>query len=296
MAAVRLSFTWFGVRKSLTNEQKAVAAESFGAAGDFLSAGKKLLDNRHPAYRAVTTLRSQTVSWWKGCTLPFPEPGIRLIRQDRIENFDSEMKRLKDKLDRAVINLDDHFSELKAAAQQRLGRLYHAQDYPESLRGLFAVAWDFPSVEPPDYLQDVHPGLFEQERARAAARFEEAVQLAEQAFFEEFRKVVGHLCERLEGVDGERKVFRDSAVDNLHDFFERFKELNVRSNEDLDALVRQAQDVVRGIVPQDLRDRDALRWSVAEEMSSVRKALDSMMVDRPRRRILRTPQPAVAAS
>jgi hypothetical protein len=296
MAAVRLSFTWFGVRKSLTSEQKAVAAESFGAAGDFLSAGKKLLDNRHPAYRAVTMLRSQAVSWWKGCTLPFPEPGIRLIRQDRIENFDSEMKKLKEKLDRAVVNLDDHFSELKAAAQHRLGRLYHAHDYPESLRGLFAVAWDFPSVEPPDYLQDVHPGLFEQERARAAARFEEAVQLAEQAFFEEFRKVVGHLCERLEGVDGERKVFRDSAVDNLHDFFERFKELNVRSNEDLDALVRQAQDVIRGIVPQDLRDRDALRWSVAEEMSSVRKALDSMMVDRPRRRILRMPQPATAAS
>ena len=31
MAAVRLSFTWLGVRKSLTTAQKAQAAESFGA-------------------------------------------------------------------------------------------------------------------------------------------------------------------------------------------------------------------------------------------------------------------------
>ena len=31
MAAVRLSFMWFGVRKSLSAEQKAEAADSFGA-------------------------------------------------------------------------------------------------------------------------------------------------------------------------------------------------------------------------------------------------------------------------
>ncbi len=43
-AAVRGSFTWFGVRKSLNSEQKAQAAESFGAEGQYLSAAKKLLD------------------------------------------------------------------------------------------------------------------------------------------------------------------------------------------------------------------------------------------------------------
>ena len=43
MAAVRISFMWFGTRKTLTAEQKAQAAESFGAEGQFLSAGKKLL-------------------------------------------------------------------------------------------------------------------------------------------------------------------------------------------------------------------------------------------------------------
>jgi hypothetical protein len=44
MAAVRVSINWFGTRKTLTAEQKSQAAESFGAEGTFLSAGKKLLD------------------------------------------------------------------------------------------------------------------------------------------------------------------------------------------------------------------------------------------------------------
>src|SRR5436853_4178237 len=76
MAAVRLSFTWLGVRKTLTPAQKALAAESFGAEGEYLSAGKKLLDTKHPAFRAVTALRGRVQSVWRGMTLPFPEPGL----------------------------------------------------------------------------------------------------------------------------------------------------------------------------------------------------------------------------
>ena len=68
MAAARLSFTWFGVRQSLTPAQKALAAESFGAEGEYLSAGKKLIDTKHPAFRAVTAIRGRVQSVWKGMT------------------------------------------------------------------------------------------------------------------------------------------------------------------------------------------------------------------------------------
>jgi len=43
---VRVAFCWFGVRKTLTPEQKAQAAGTFGAEGQYLSAGKRLLDTR----------------------------------------------------------------------------------------------------------------------------------------------------------------------------------------------------------------------------------------------------------
>ena len=87
MAAVRLSFTWFGVQKSLTAAQKAQAAEAFDAEGSFLSATKKLIDTKHHAFRAVTAVRGKIESFWKAQTLPFPEPGVRLIKQDEVEAF-----------------------------------------------------------------------------------------------------------------------------------------------------------------------------------------------------------------
>jgi hypothetical protein len=40
---------------------------------------------------------------------------------------------------------------------QRLGRLYNQLDYPHTLRELFQVAWDFPSVEAPPYLEQLSP-------------------------------------------------------------------------------------------------------------------------------------------
>src|SRR5471032_1339242 len=130
MAAVRVSFTWFGVRKSLTPAQKALAAESFGAEGEYLSAGKKLLDTKHPAFRAVTAIRGRVQSVWKGMTLPYPEPGLRLLRRDQIERFDSLMTDLRMELADEVANLDAHFAEMKTTARNRLGRLFNSDDYP----------------------------------------------------------------------------------------------------------------------------------------------------------------------
>jgi hypothetical protein len=291
MAAVRVSIKWLGVRKTLTPEQKNQAADAFGAEGGFLSAGKKLLDTSHPAFKAVTAVRGRVTALWRASSLPYPEPGVRLIRQDRIDAFNTQMQQFREELDEAVERLDGHYSDLKAAARQRLGRLFNAADYPESLDGLFAIEWDFPSVEPPDYLRQLNPELYQQECQRVQQRFDEAVRLAEQTFTEELAKLVSHLTERLSGQDdGRAKIFRDSIVENLHEFFERFRTLNVRSNAQLDQLVADAQRTIRGIEPQALRDDVGLRQHVATEMSRVQSVLDGLLIDRPRRNILRKPK------
>ena len=288
MAAVRVSLSWFGTRKSLNAEQKAEAAEPFNAEAKFLSAGKKLLDTTHPAYKAVTAVRGKVIAYWKSMSLPYPEPGIRLIKQDRIEEFASKMREFQDELAEAVQALDRQYHELKTTARQRLGSLYNSSDYPASLEGLFSLSFDFPSVQPPDYLQQLNPELYQQECQRVQQRFDEAVRLAEEAFTAELAKLVSHLTERLSGQeDGRQKIFRDSAIENLTEFFGRFRELNVRSSEQLDQLVGQAQRVIRGVEPQDLRDNARLRQHVATEMSRVQSVLDGMLVDRPRRNILR---------
>jgi hypothetical protein len=287
-AAVRVMLRWWGVHRALTPQQREELGAATSADSRFLTAGKKLIDVRHEAFRKLTSIRTRLGCFWRGITLPYTETGVRLIRQSDVESFVHTMEGFREELTSAEAELDAVYEEVKADARKRLGRLYNPGDYPTEIRDLFRVDWDFPSVEPPNYLMRIAPEIYEEERRRVAARFDEAVRLAEQAFATEFTRLLSHLTSRLaNGEDGQRQIFRDSAVKNLTSFFDRFAELNVRSNPELDALIEKARDLVHGVSPQDLRDSDALRQHVAAEMARVQTQVEGMVTDAPRRRLVR---------
>jgi hypothetical protein len=114
-------------------------------------------------------VRTRAVKYWKELSLPYPEPGLRLIRQDAIEPFDAQMTAFRGELNEAVTALNRRYEALQAAARQRLGSLFNSADYPISLEGLLKIEWDFPSVDPPNYLQELSPDLYRQECERVTA-------------------------------------------------------------------------------------------------------------------------------
>ncbi len=150
MAAVRLSFTWFGVRRSLSAEQKEQAADSFGAEGAYLSAAKKLIDTSHHAYKAVTAIRGR-----ERTVLAFAEFAVSRARDStdspgRPRHVRCPANHDAGRVGRSGRESQRAFDELKQAARDRLGRLFNRADYPESLIGLFRIEHDYPSVEPPN--------------------------------------------------------------------------------------------------------------------------------------------------
>lgn len=286
--ACRVKFKWFGTNKSLTPDQKSRAAESFGAEGAAISAAKRLIDTKHECYRALTSVKNQINRFWRESSLPYPEPGIRLIPNDSVDSFNSTLLTFKEQLETAIAVLDEHYWELKEAARTRLGSLFNCDDYPSSLTSEFEVSWSFPTVNAPDYLRRLSPEIYRRECERVRTQFSNAVQLAEQMFQGELAELVDHLAERLSVDDnGKQKTFRDSTITNLQSFFNRFRQLNIGSNEELDELVEQAQSVLRGVSPQGLRDNESLRRQIATQLSTVQASLDGLLVDRPRRNILR---------
>ena len=288
MAAVRLAFTWLGVRKTLAPEQRTTAARAFHADRELLSASKLILDLKHPAYRAVAAVRSEASGYWRTVTLPFPDAGIRLLPQNSLGMFASTMQTYRERLQESARELSSQYDTIKSEAQRRLGTLFNASDYPTTLDGLFDLEVSYPTIDPPNYLMALHPDVYQAEQARVRERFESAVELAEQAFATELQRLTAHLAERLTGLhDGQPKVFRDSAVENLREFFERFRRLNIRSSPELDMLVEEAQQVITGIEPQQLRDSVRLRQMVARDFEQIQASVGGMLVDRPRRNILR---------
>ena len=56
----------------------------FNTEGAYVSTAKKLIETAHPAFKKVTGVKNQAVQFWRGISLPNPEPGLRLIWQDAI--------------------------------------------------------------------------------------------------------------------------------------------------------------------------------------------------------------------
>ncbi|MAT14400.1 MAG: hypothetical protein CMJ46_03930 [Planctomyces sp.] len=290
MGAIRLSVHWLGTSKALPASQQAEAAATFGANRDFFSARKKLIDTRHPAYRKVTSIRNRIVSLWKGMTVPYPDPGLRLIRRTQIELFETAFHQLQQELEEAVQQLEREFEELKGNARERLGELFNETDYPDSLDHLFGIDVEYPNVSPPNYLQQINPELYEEQCRRIEARFDEALELAEESFLQEFQQLIAHLSERLSGEsDGRPKVFRDSALTNLTEFLQRFRQLNIRSNAQLDELVEEVHQLTRGVAPDRLRQDRAVRDTIREQLRHVGEVLEDQLELRPRRQINRSP-------
>ena len=289
--ASKLQLKWLGVTRSLTADQMASLVDGSEVDSKMIRASKRLLDSAHPTMKLLANIRNRMLGTWRGLTLPFVEAGVRLIPRQLVGEFEARMSMLKDELASAVDELEQEWPSLKEAAAARLGAFYNSDDYPDNLEELFVVSWSYPETSVPTYLMAIDPSLYHREQRRISERFDRAVELAEQAVTEEFASMVSHLAERLtDDGTGERKVFRDSAVENLREFFGRFRQLPLQggSADQLENLINQVQGVLGGISPRSLRESGGLRQEIATELGRVETALQTMMVDRPRRRIIRS--------
>lgn len=292
--ACRLKITWFGTTRALSHDQIKQAAESFDADQNMLSARKKLINTRTAAWRSVSKIKTHAVGFWKKWTTPYPEPGLRLIRKQDIEFFDATMQQYQNELHEAVKELEQNYFQIRNQAEEDLGSLFNAEDYPPSLQGQFGFTWEFPSVEPPIDLATIAPAIYENEVKKAQVKLQEAITLAEQAFISEFAQLVQHLQERLT-TNGEKKVFRDSAINNMQEFFGRFKKLNINSNADLDKLVQDACVLMEGITPKMLRKSEELKADIAKNLNQVSQQLEGMIIKAPRRKLIMPQDQEVAA-
>lgn len=287
MGAVKLSFSWLGTQRKLSDAQTQQAANTFEASTELLTASKRLIDTKNTTYRELTAIKSQAASYWRSMTLPYPQEGVRLIKQSDIAAFEAKMCEFRDSLAAAAAKLQLEYETLKDAARVKLGALYNPQDYPPSLEGVFGITWEYPPVEAPNYLVTFNPELYAQEQRRVQNRFESAVMLAEEAFAEKLEELVSHLIERLtDAPDGTKKTFKASAIENFREFYENFQRMNVRSNEELERLIRQASDLVGGVDVKELRTNDSVRQNLSAQMSEVKTALDALVTNAPRRRIM----------
>src|SRR5207302_2361845 len=133
-------------------------------------------------------------------------------------------------------------------AARRLRGLYNPADYPpvEDVAREFGFSWQYVSFGVPDQLKAISAEVWEQEREKAAQRMADASAEIQVVLRESMAKLVQHMTDRLkEGPDGNPLRFKGTTVSNLVEFLTNFEFRNVTDDNELQALVMQARELLK---------------------------------------------------
>lgn len=284
--AVRLRVNRWGVKRALDDPQNMRAANEFDALSEMVSASKKLINTKHPSYKAVNKAINKARQYWVSMTVPYPDDGMRLLRCDRVTEFEYGLDQIREELRQALDDFESDFWKIKNQARHELGDLFCENDYPANVVDLFKINHEYNDVNPAKHLMELHPEIYAREQARVRQRFEQAIEMAESAFIEELNGLLEHCIERLTDADasGKPKKFNDSLIGNFREFVDRFAKLDVKSNNDLSKVVNQLKAITAGTSPDLLRRSNGFREAFREHMEVAKQAINGMIVDRPKRR------------
>ena len=276
---VQLSVSiWGGVKK--IDERKA--KEALGS--EWAKARKSLVDPE--ALKEIGKVRNAARNYLRGMSLPFPIHGVSFVGFGAISKIDEKLKEFEEGFKGESEKFFGEYEEAIKKAREMLGDLFDLTDYPGDIRPFFDFEWRFITLQSPGQNSLIDPELVEREKKKFIDTMERAREMGVLALREEFRGILKSCVERLsDGVEGKKKIFRDSMIGNFFDFFETFKSRNIFQDESLKVLCEQAEGILRGVDVESLREDDGLRKVVKMSMEGIEGVLEKAIEEMPGRKL-----------
>lgn len=250
---------------SLQTNQDHKADENAGRYNKRLFGGrpKELVALGRAYGRLRDVHREQTLAW--------SDEGWRILPTANYFEYTAKIRELIEEFDAAVATFVAEYDRLCAEAQDKLGDMYNADDYPavETVRRKYAAHIEY---APLPLGGDLRIDLPKEEAARAAKEIDDRLQAsvkdAVAEAWERLRTAVSRLHER---IDGDAKGLRESVVANVRDTAELLSRLNVTGDKELE---RVRETTLRDLGTLDvtgLRKDDAVREDAFAKADAILK-------------------------
>jgi len=279
--SVKLSCNKLGNAKTEKGEIKERFVTEIEAESNLISIRKTLIDPKCPELQACLALERSVVEYWKSISMPTPEPGYRIMRQNKYREFCDYVAQQNQALKELAEKLEIEMPLIKERSKAQLGQGFQEDDYPVTVADKFYFQLFTHILEIPDTLEEE---LRQHEKQKVDAILELTVGAAEQAFVIGMQKVVTELLERLApGPDGKTNRLTDATITHILDFIEKFRVLNFRSNPDLEKIMDDAEEIL-GL---DLDMADAIRRDkgfkneIKSKFDTISERLSSLVVGVP---------------
>lgn len=266
---VRIRFKWIGMRRQVNYSAIQDFVQTHAVSDpSVLIVEKQMLPTDNSAYKGVVKVRNSIRRDWLKLSLPCMDYGVRLIRKEDNEKFQSIMQNHHKAFIEAVAALDAEWGNIKEEMRNKLGDLFREEDYIIVPSEVMRFYWEYVNMTLPDSLKEE---VYKQELEKFREKADATLALIRLSFVEEFSNLVNNLMDRLstDPNTGKVKRFKKATVDNLKEFLQRFKELNCTEDEQLTELLAKAEQVISGVSADMLREDVAVRDQVRAEFGKI---------------------------
>ena len=262
---------------SATKQDRTISNEVTTAKNADESAGryvKHLLAN-HPKHKAIVNYRQTIYNWlqrrtyrWNNSQELLPSIDIPKFKQEYQEHDLAFLSLIDD----FIVGYDSIVSDM--AFKQ--GTMFNRNDYPtaEQVRKKFGLQLYISEVPMNDFrcniAQDIADDLFNT-YSKQTEDIINSIQSQQAERFIDVMESISHCC----GVDDlgndktkKRKIY-ESTIQKAKDYCETFKGFNLSNNTSLEQARASLEKALHGVSAEDIRDSDAIRESVKEDVDSI---------------------------
>lgn len=236
-----------------------------------LFAGVKELDD---IQKFVGSVRN----WHYRNTIPWLDSGVRMLPMKQYIDYTSQMNTWASEFEGLKQTFLNKYDDLVTEMAFKLGSLFNREEYPsrDEVNHKFYFRTNyFPLPQSGDFRVDIGNEMLAELQDNYAKHLSEKVNEAMSDVWSRLHETLKHLSERLEiGDKGEKKIFRDSLIENAQELCDLLSKLNVTNDPKLEEARKDLEQALFGVSAKDLRDSIMVRHDVHTRVADIIKKFD----------------------
>ena len=231
------------------------------------------------ARKNIADHSAATRVWHNKNTLPWADRGARLLPTSLFMDYKSEANIRRDTFNTMVSDFLNNYPSLRSIAQNYLGDLYDADDYPsaEEIRDKFSFRMVFsPVPSSGDFRLDVPAQELDEMKMQYDNSFKDRMADAMREPWDRLHKVLTTMSDRLTEPDNEeeKKRYFTSLVTNAQDLCGMLTHLNVTNDPILEDARRQLETTMAGADIKTIKENCGTRGEMKRNVDAILSKFD----------------------
>jgi len=213
-------------------------------------------------------------------TMPWSDMGVRLLPTAIFADYYKEITEAETEFYRLVNAFGQAYTWAQAQAQARLGNLFSSDDYPsvEIVTAKFSFRHSqTPIPDVGDFRLDIGAQAQEALRQQYSKYYTDQVSAAMGDVWQRTYDTLVKVSERLDYTGGDskdKKIFRDSLVDNVREMLGLLTKFNVTGDQRMENMRVRLEDAMLGVSADALREDDSFRIDTKTKVDAILKTMN----------------------